>query len=102
MAPWGKGDERGNATAGGQRAAGCRYTPDGQQLLSWSHDGTVRLWDVTQGREVGVLAGHADRVTALAQSPDGRWVVSGGRDGTLRLWDLLSQRAADSGQLGSE
>ena len=52
--------------------AGCRFTADGGRLLSWSYDGTLRLWDVASGREERLLRGHEDRVTAAAPSPDGR------------------------------
>ena len=66
--------------------AGCRFTADGARLLSWSYDGTLRLWDVATG-EAQILHGHDDRVTAAAASPDGRWLVSGSRDGAMHLWD---------------
>jgi WD40 repeat protein len=70
--------------------AGCRFTGDGGRLLSWSHDRTLRLWDVANGRELFTLRGHQDRVTAAAPSPDGRWAISGGRDGAVVLWDLAA------------
>src|SRR5947209_756830 len=59
---------------------GCRFTVDGKQLISWSHDTTIRLWDLAQAREANTLSGHTDRVTCLALSTEGRFVVSGGRD----------------------
>jgi WD40 repeat protein len=76
--------------------AGCRFTADGSRLLSWSHDGTLRLWDTTAALESAVLYGHADRVTAAAPSPDGQWAVSGGRDGVVHLWDLSARTSAGS------
>ncbi|HVS39394.1 MAG TPA: hypothetical protein VMS17_27805, partial [Gemmataceae bacterium] len=85
----GKERETRNLTGHKDIVAGCGFTADGR-LLSWSHDGTLRLWDAVSGREVGVLRGHEDRVTAAAPSPDGRWAVSGGRDGVVHLWDLAS------------
>src|SRR5581483_3419755 len=30
--------------------AGCCFTPDARQLVSWSHDGSLRLWEVETGR----------------------------------------------------
>jgi WD40 repeat protein len=82
--------------------AGCVFTPNGKQLLSWSHDRTVRLWDVELAREVCVFRGHADRVASASVSPDGRWAVSGGRDGVLRLWDLPTQAETANADLGRE
>jgi WD40 repeat protein len=72
--------------------AGCRLTPDGRQLLSWSHDGTLRLWDLDEMGQSAVLSGHEDRVTAGAVSPDGRWLASGGRDGVVHLWERDTQQ----------
>ena len=77
--------------------AGCRFIGDGR-LLSWSYDASLRLWDVASTREVCVLHGHEDRVTAAAPSPDGRWAVSGGRDGAVHLWDLESGASVGSVQ----
>jgi len=68
--------------------SGCSFLPDGGCLLSWSHDTTLRLWDVESGREALTLGGHQDRITAAGISPDGRWAASGSRGGELLLWDL--------------
>jgi WD40 repeat protein len=97
------GAEREGRTLSGHQdiVAGCRHL-DERLLISWSHDRTLRLWDLDLAREVGVLRGHADRVTAAAVSPDGRLAVSGSRDGTVRLWDLSQQAQVDAAELGGE
>jgi WD40 repeat protein len=82
--------------------AGCRFTPDSKQLLSWSHDRSVRLWDVDSARVLSVFPGHKDRVTAASLSPDGRWAASVGRDGALRLWDLIASTEIGGADLGRE
>jgi len=68
------------------------FSPDGRRLLSGGYDGSLRLWDVSTGRETGLLRGHEGWVTTATFSPDGRTIVSGGADKTVRLWDAATGR----------
>jgi len=52
---------------------------DGKQVLSGSDDLTMKLWDVTSGRELRTFSGHKMAVSSVAFSPDGRQVLSGSR-----------------------
>jgi WD40 repeat protein len=54
--------------------------------------GPVRLWRVSDGKELAVLEGHAGAVRSLAFSPDGKRLLSGGSDLTVRLWDTRTFR----------
>jgi WD40 repeat protein len=58
--------------------------------LSGGEDTTVRIWDLTAGREILALRGHEAPVTAIGFSAHG-CAVSGSRDGTVRFWDLAAQ-----------
>jgi WD40 repeat protein len=82
--------------------AGCRFTIDGKHLISWSYDGTIKLWERHSLREVATLTAHKDRVTTLALSPDGRYALSGGRDAMVHLWDLEEHTEVATVNLGAE
>jgi WD40 repeat protein/cytidylate kinase len=62
-------------------------SPDGQQIVSGSHDDTVRVWNAQTGDQLAVLEGHRARVTSASFSPDGQQIVSGSGDNTVRVWN---------------
>ncbi|MBT9317949.1 WD40 domain-containing protein [Leptothoe spongobia] len=68
------------------------FSPDGQHLVSGSHDQQVRLWDVATGQCVKTLVGHTSRVESVAFSPDGRWLASASNDQTIRIWEVARNR----------
>ena len=78
------------------------FLPDGNQVISASNDGTLRLWDVQLGRQIRTFAGHSGAVTSLALAAAGDRALSGGEDGSLRVWQvatgqLVRQLAARGG-----
>jgi dipeptidyl aminopeptidase/acylaminoacyl peptidase len=64
------------------------FSPDGRVLALGDHDSTIRLWEVSTGKERGRLQGHRGPVLALTFSGDGKRLISGSRDSTALVWDL--------------
>jgi len=75
-----------------QRINALVYSPDGKQLASASHDGTIRVWDAEDGRLLQTLEGHTGWVYCLAFHPREPLLASGSYDNTLRIWNLESSR----------
>jgi WD40 repeat protein len=66
------------------------FSPDGRSVLSGSHDKTMRLWDVAQGKEVRRFEGHPGAVRAIAFAAGGKQVVAGGEVSVIRFWDTAT------------
>src|SRR5260370_8015578 len=88
---------RGGRCVGGSgqtnETVGAAFSPDGRTLAWGSMDGTVRLWDLPSGKEIGRFGKEVDPfkggwVLAVAFSPDGRSLVSGGLNKTVDIWDV--------------
>jgi WD40 repeat protein len=65
------------------------FSPDGSQLVSGSHDRTVRLWSVASGKLLKVLTGHSSTVYSVAFHPNGKQVASCSADATMRMWTVF-------------
>jgi WD40 repeat protein len=80
------------------------FSPDSRLLAScggkWDDDkkaGEVKLWDLTEGRELMTLPGYLTNVWSLAFSPDGKSLATamgkwnGDDGGGVRVWDLTDR-----------
>src|SRR5262249_55048707 len=75
-----------------------------KRMVSASHDGTVRFWDVATGALLTTLR-HRSSVNAVAFAADGdgQRVLTGGREEDAQLWDVeLGRRVGPSCQPGRE
>jgi hypothetical protein len=74
----------------GPSVAALAFGANGSVLASGDEEGSVRLWDPSDGRRLRSLSAHAGGVTSLAYRPDGRLLASSGRDRAVRLWDTVT------------
>jgi len=78
------------------------FTPDGRELITVSHDKTIRTWDVASGAPLRVLrppigSMGGGQLIAAALTPDGRTLAAGGsgwRRGEVPIYliDLATSR----------
>jgi WD40 repeat protein len=67
------------------------FSPDGKVIATGSFDKTIKLYDVTTGKEIrtyGGATGHQSLVLSVAISKDGFFLASGGSDNNAKIWDI--------------
>ena len=65
----------------------CAFAADGAFMVSASSDGSLGLWDVARGVQIGALVGHAGEVNGCDVAPDASLVASVSSDGAVKIWD---------------
>ena len=78
------------------RVRGAKFTSDGAQILSWSDDRSIRLWDAQNGQLVTGPMVHASGVKGAGFNQDETRILSWDHDpngqAMLYLWDAKSGR----------
>ncbi|MCW5556752.1 MAG: protein kinase [Verrucomicrobiae bacterium] len=72
--------------------AALAFSWDDRLLATGSVDGTIRLWEVPDGRFVGELPGHLESVEAVAFAPDGQTLASVNPGIEITFWHLPTRR----------
>jgi WD40 repeat protein len=67
------------------------FSPDGKWVASGGvQESTVRLWQVSDGKQARQLTGHKDEIWGVAFSPDGTICGSASSDKSMRTWDATT------------
>jgi WD40 repeat protein len=69
------------------RVYSVSFSPDGQFLATASHDGTVKLWRVSDRAEIMTLRGNGGPVYSVSFSPDGKVIAAAYHNETIKIWD---------------
>jgi WD40 repeat protein len=65
------------------------FSPDSKRLVSGGMDGTVRVWDVSTGKELSPRR-YPESGGHVTVSPDGTLLATAGLDRHIRLWSAES------------
>ena len=60
---------------------GATFTQDEQRILTWSDDGTARLWQARGVAPFGVVMNHGKSVEGASFSPDEQRILTWSEDG---------------------
>ncbi len=70
------------------KVASVAINTDSQIIASGSYDGTIKLFQLSTGREIRTLTGHSGAVSCVVFNPDGKTLASGSADRTIKLWQI--------------
>ena len=62
------------------------FSPDDKLLVTGGADGEIRLWQVSDGKQIFSFRGHNDWVSSVAFSPDSKIIASCSHSGDVKLW----------------
>ncbi|GEM_PF-2594485 len=72
----------------GEYNRGGAMSKDGSKFAIGGKDGSLKIFNTSDGSLYKSLSGHSSWVNSLAFSPDGTKLASGCSDKTLKIWDV--------------
>lgn len=77
------------------RISGLEFVGQGEELLTTSHDGTIRIWDASTGHEKFRSDRQAAPILHAGLAEGNLSLFTGGPRGQIRLWDIPSRQYID-------
>jgi len=77
--------------AHGDSVLSVQVSRDGKLLATAGADRLAKIWELSTGKEVAKLEGHAGPVVAVAFNADGTQLASGGMDKEIKVWDVKTR-----------
>ncbi len=63
------------------------FSSEAQTLYSGGTDGTIKIWHLKTGSQLGVLTNDSTgSIMSIATSPNGQLIAGGGADSNVRIW----------------
>jgi len=72
------------------RVVTAAYSPNGQEIVTASADGSAAIWNARTDVKEHDLTGHSDALTAIAFNPNSSLVATASLDRDVRVWSLRS------------
>jgi WD40 repeat protein len=63
-------------------------SPDSNFIATGSKDKSIKLWEISTGREIRSFLGHEMTVTSIEFSSDGKYIISGSYDKSVKIWEV--------------
>ena len=67
-------------------------------LYLGSMDKNIRIWDIKNRKEIGIIGKHYGFVTTICLSKNENILYSGSIDNTIRIWDLKNIKEISIGK----
>mgnify|MGYP005854184845 CR=1 FL=1 len=82
------------ATEGTAPRTAGRFSPDGKLVAAAGHEGVVRVWRLSDGKQLRLINYTGQKVETLTFSPDGGYLLYAGHDPHIRVvriqdWSLV-------------
>ncbi len=68
------------------RVMSLAFSPDGKLLATGGFNRTIKLWEITTGREIATIQAHAAQINTMAIAYNSQTFVSSSSDRSIKLW----------------